>query len=81
MPNLVSVPGGDVGGYGDLPSGGAPPPKIAKMTEPKYGGSTFIGPGTSLSPEVSAQRICERTELLLGKSNINLVGALSPTTE
>jgi hypothetical protein len=81
MPNIKSVPRGDISGYAVLARDGAPSSKIAKMTQPQYGGSAFIGGGTSLSPLDSSLGICARTELLLGKSNIALDGALTPTTE
>jgi len=70
MPNIVSVPRGDVEGYGELPKEGRPSLEISRMNTPKYGGSAFVGEGSDLSPGKSSERISKRTELILGKSSL-----------
>ena len=77
MPNIVSVPRGEIEGYGDLPQNGRPPEKIKNMDVPQYGGGAFIGVGTALSPGKSSKQISKRVELVLGKSSLESVGALS----
>ncbi len=70
MPNPISVPGGEIEGYGALSDNGRPPIQIVDMETPAYGSSTFVGVGTALSPGKSSERISKRTELILGKSSL-----------
>jgi hypothetical protein len=77
MPNIISVPRGEVEGYGSLPKSGRPSRRVATMKTPQYGGAAFIGEGSALSPGKSSKQIAERTELVLGKSSLESIGALS----
>ena len=75
IPNLISVPQADIGGYGKLPKNGRPPVSVREMIPP--GGVTFVGVGIALDPKNASKRLTKRPGLIMGKSSIESIGAMS----